>query len=317
MNEFSLIADYFAPLAGEGAFGLKDDAAALRVPEGRELVLTKDAMIAGVHFFVDDAAGDIARKLLRVNLSDLAAKGAEPLGYLLACMLPKDTPEPWIADFAAGLARDQKEFGITLLGGDTAAGSATLCLSLTALGTVAKGTMLRRNGAKAGDDVYVSGTIGDAALFLKSGQWSMVSGQEEYLRQRYLVPRPRLALGRALIGVASACLDISDGLAADAGHIAEVSGVCLELEAENVPLSDVARACVAQDEKLWETVLSGGDDYELLFTAPPEKAAALAQAAQKSGVSVTRIGTVTQGAGVIVRQGGQPMEFARKGWTHF
>ncbi|MDF2781719.1 MAG: thiL, partial [Geminicoccaceae bacterium] len=266
LGEFAFIAERLRPLAAgsPGALDLADDAALLDPPAGSELVLTKDAMVAGVHFLPDDPPGDIARKLLRVNLSDLAAMGAAPLGYLLALIRPKATAEDWLAEFCRGLAEDQATFGIGLLGGDTVSTPGPLALSLTALGHVPRGAALRRGGAKPGDDIWASGTLGDAALGLKvlQGELEAAPAVGAQLVERYRLPQPRLALGQTLRGLASAALDVSDGLLADLGHILETSAVGAEIHAAALPLSPAARALPG----VREAALAGGDDYELLFT---------------------------------------------------
>jgi thiamine-monophosphate kinase len=311
--EFSLIARHFRPLAGPGSLDLRDDAALLVPPPGRELVLTVDAMVGGVHFLPDDPADLVARKLLRVNLSDLAAKGATPLGYLLTVSTPKATPEAWYAAFAAGLAADQTQYGATLLGGDTTSTPGPVSLSLTAIGHVAPGTAVHRFGAQAGDGIWVTGTIGDGALGLlvATGRLSDLTG---HLLGRYRLPQPRVGL--AIGGVASAGMDVSDGLVQDLGHLCRASGLAATIEASSVPLSDAARAAGGE----WlETCLTGGDDYELLLAVPPAREDALRQAASDAGMAVTRIGGFHAGpAAVIVRNaGGEPLALKRGGWSHF
>ncbi len=311
--EFALIARHFRPLAGPAGLGLTDDVALLAPPPGRELVLTVDAMVAGVHFLADDPPDLIGRKLLRVNLSDLAAKGAVPLGYLMTIAAPRDTPDEFFAAFAAGLAVDQAAFGIALLGGDTVSTPGPRTLSLTALGHVAPGAMPRRAGARAGDEVWVTGTIGDGALGLRVAQ-GRLADPSGYLLDRYQLPRPRL--GIALGGVASATMDVSDGLIQDLGHICGASGVAAEVDAAAVPLSEPAR----QAGPAWlPTCLTGGDDYELLIAASPDREAALRAACAAASVPVTRIGRFHSGPpGVIVRGAdGEALSLGQGGWSHF
>jgi thiamine-monophosphate kinase len=312
-TEFALIARHFRPLAGPGALDLTDDAALLAPPAGRELVLTVDAMVAGVHFLPDDPADLVGRKLLRVNLSDLAAKGATPLGYLMTVSAPRATPDAWFAGFAAGLARDQAEFSLTLLGGDTTSTPGPISLSLTAIGHVAPGRMVRRTGAQAGDGIWVTGTIGDGALGLAVARRRLVD-PTGHLLDRYRLPRPRLGL--AIAGVASAAMDVSDGLVQDLGHLCRAAGLQATIEASRVPLSDAARAAGPD----WlTTCLTGGDDYELLLAVPPAREVALHRAAQQAGIPVARIGSFHPGAqGVLVCDlAGQPIALDQPGWSHF
>ncbi len=324
-GEFELIERYLAPLAADcpGALGLQDDAALLTPPDGCELVLTADALVGGVHFFPDDPPGLVARKLLRVNLSDLAAMGARPLGYLMTVAWPGSPEETWIAAFAAGLAADQTAFEVVLLGGDTTRTPGPLTLSLMALGAVPAGRALKRSTARAGDEVYVSGTIGDGALglqVLNGNAPALPAGQREALIDRYRLPRPRLALGRALVesGLAHAAIDVSDGLAADLGHILATSGLAGVIEAERLPLSEPARAALAAWPSLRETLLTGGDDYELLFTAAAGRGAEIAALAERLDLPLTRIGWLSEGTGLtVLGADGRELPLARAGWTHF
>jgi thiamine-monophosphate kinase len=311
--EFSLIARHFRPLAGPGALELRDDAALLTPPQGRQLVLTADAMVAGVHFLPGDPPDLIGRKLLRVNLSDLAAKGAVPLSYLMTVSAPTQTPEAWFAGFASGLAQDQATYGVTLLGGDTTSTPGPISLSLTIIGHVAPGTAVHRFGARDGDGIWVTGTIGDGALGLAValGKLADPSG---FLLDRYRLPQPRVGL--ALAGVASAAMDVSDGLVQDLGHLCRASGLAADIDVANVPLSQAARS--AGPEWL-TTCLTGGDDYELLLAVPPNRSEALRMAAQRAGVAVTRVGHFHSGPpDVMVRQpDGEPLALKAGGWSHF
>jgi thiamine-monophosphate kinase len=317
--EFALIARHFRPLAGEGALGLEDDAALLDIPPGRRLVIAADAMVEGVHFLPDDPPATIGRKLLRVNLSDLAAMGAAPLGYLMTTALPRGVAQDWIAAFARGLAEDQQEFGLHVLGGDTTATPGPACLSLTILGTVAPGAVLRRQGAKPGDEVWVSGTIGDGALGLRVLRGEIAGDAAGHLAQRYRLPQPRLALGQAIAGLARAGMDVSDGLVQDLGHLCRAAGCGAEVDAASVPLSPAAAALVAQDPALMAALVTGGDDYELLFTAAPEAAEAVRAAARRAGTPVARIGRMVAGPPAVVLRdaAGAPVPLAHEGWSHF
>jgi thiamine-monophosphate kinase len=320
-DEFTRIARFFAPLAAgfPGAYGLTDDAASFGLAPGEQAVITTDAVVAGVHFIGDEPPGLIARKALRVNLSDLAAKGARPLGYTLAAVLPATIDDAWLEAFAAGLAADQAEFGIPLIGGDTVATPGPLTLSITALGVVA-GPMLRRAGARPGDRLYLSGTLGDAALGLKvlRGNLKVLAEAERgVLAERYRLPQPRLALGRALAGHATAGLDVSDGLVQDLGHIATGSGVGAVVALDGLPLSGAARAAVMAEPGLWAAVLGGGDDYELLFTASQEKHDIIVKLASASATPVSVIGEIVAGQGVVVRdRDGRDVTPAVTGYRH-
>jgi thiamine-monophosphate kinase len=312
-GEFSLIARHFRPLAGSGALSLSDDAAVFAPPPGRELVVSADALVAGVHFLPDDPPALIGRKLLRSNLSDLAAMGATPLGYLMTVAAPRATPDGWFAGFAAGLAADQAEFGISLLGGDTTSTAGPVSLSLTILGHVAPGAALRRGGAVAGDGLWVSGSIGDGALGLLAARGE-IADPDGYLAGRYRLPRPRLALGQAVAGIAHAGMDVSDGLVQDCGHLCRAGGLGAVIEAAAVPLSPAARAA----DRL-ALCLTGGDDYELLLAVPPGSEAALAQAAARCCTPVTRIGAFVAEPPVVAVRGadGTPMALGAGGWSHF
>jgi thiamine-monophosphate kinase len=314
-GEFELIAELFAPLTrgAPAALGLLDDAALIRPRRGHELVVTSDGLVEGVHFLAADPPDTIARKALRVNLSDLAAKGAEPIGYFLTLMLPEDRSFAWLKTFAGGLARDGDCFEVPLLGGDTTGTPGPLALSITALGTVPSGRMIQRSGAKAGDLVFVSGTIGGAGAGLELAQASRSEPAE--LVARYRVPEPRLRLGQALRGLASAGLDVSDGLIADLGHIAEVSGVGIEVSAELLPLAPALRRHWGSEAAVRAAVC--GDDYELAFTAPASLRARVKDAAEVTGTAVTEIGRVERGAGVRLLVEGQPQPLAKAGWRHF
>jgi thiamine-monophosphate kinase len=321
LDEFARIARFFAPLAGPGALGLLDDAALVDAPPGRQLVVTADALVAGVHFLADDPPDLVARKMLRVNLSDLAAMGAAPLGYLMTTALPAGCDEAWLAGFAKGLAADQAAFGISLLGGDSVATPGPATLSVTAIGSVPAGRAVRRGGAVPGDLIYVSGTIGDAALGLRAlrGELAGLDGtQRSFLVDRYHLPQPRLALGEGLVGVAHAMLDISDGLIGDLNHLCAVSGVAAVLEAARVPLSPAVRGALARDPALLAPVLGGGDDYELVFTAPRAAEPAFAALATALALPITTIGRIEAGSGVrVIDETGRDIALAASGYQHF
>ena len=316
-REFALIARHFRPLAGDGALDLSDDAALLDPPPGRQLVLAADAMVEGVHFLPDDPPETIGRKLLRVNLSDLAAMGAAPLGYLMTTAFGPRCDEGWIARFAEGLAADQQEFGLGVLGGDTVATPGPSCFSLTILGAVEAGRAIRRAGARPGDEVWVSGTIGDGALGLRVLQGTLAP--DAYLADRYRLPRPRLALGLAVARHVAAGMDVSDGLAQDLGHLCRAAGCGAEIRIADLPLSPSVRAALAADPALLPVILGGGDDYEILLAVPPGRDAELAAAAAEAKVPLTRIGRFVQGAPdvTLINEQGAAVPLDRAGWSHF
>jgi thiamine-monophosphate kinase len=305
--EFSLIARHFRPLCGDGALDLADDAALFMPPPGRELVFSADAIVETVHFLPNDPPETIGRKLLRVNLSDLAAMGATPLHYLLTLSAPRTTPDAWFAGFAAGLAADQAAFGVRLLGGDTTSTPGPISLSATIIGHVSPGQALRRSGAQPGDGLWVTGTIGDGALGLLALRGE-IADPTGYLASRYRVPQPRLGL--RLHGIASAAMDISDGLLQDAGHLCRAGGLAVEIDAALVPLSDAARIAGRLD-----VVLSGGDDYELLLAVPPAREAALLAEAARVAMPIIRIGRFLPGPPRVHVLGGPATLSA--GWSHF
>jgi thiamine-monophosphate kinase len=311
--EFTLIARHFAPLAGDAGLGLLDDAAVFTPPAGREMVVTADAMVAGVPLPPGDPPRMIGQKLLRVNLSDIAAMGATPFGYLLSLSAPRGTEEAWLAAFAEGLAADQRAFGISLLGGDTTSTPGPLTLSVTMLGHVAPGQAWRRSGAQAGDGLWVTGTIGDGVLGLAAVRGDLAD-PDGSLAMRYRLPQPRLGLG--LHGVVHAAMDISDGLIQDAGHMARASGVALCIETARVPVSAAGRAAGPQ---FVQSGVAGGDDYELLLAVPPSNEAALLREAAAADVAVTRIGRFSAGAPDVTGIGadGEAVTLGGGGWSHF
>ena len=312
--EQGLIQRYFAPISGPGALGIRDHAASLAPPPGHDLVVTADAVVAGVHFFPDDAPADIARKALRVNLSDLAAKGATPHGIVMTLCLPAELDEDWVAAFADGLGADLETYGCALFGGDTVR-APMLSVSITALGLVPTGGMVRRNGAKPSDVLFVSGTIGDGALGLlaRRGEWD-----ESELLDRYLRPRPRCGLAEALRVHASAAMDVSDGLAGDLDALLAASNVTARIAIADVPLSTAARRIVECDPAHMRTVLTGGDDYEILAAVPVDREEAFRQMAAEAAVPVARIGTLEPGyaPAVFVGPDGAKLDLARRAYSH-
>lgn len=320
MREHARIAAYFAPLtAGElGAFLATDDAAVIAPPSGKKLVVTTDSVIRGVHVPATASPTQMAHKLTRRNLSDLAAMGALPWRYTLNLHTPTAAKDEWFEALAAALAEDQERFGHLLIGGDITAGKGPIAVTMTCLGLL-DGQPLLRTGAKEGDTLYVSGNIGDAALGLKVLQRALKAEKAEraYLTQRYYLPEPRLALGQKLAGLASATIDCSDGLLADAARLATASDVAIIIERDAVPLSSTARALVTQTEALWDAILSGGDDYELIFTAPDSAADKLAKLSESLQLPLTRIGRVGAGEGVTLQDGqGAPLPVSIAGWEY-
>jgi thiamine-monophosphate kinase len=323
--EDRLIARYFRPLAKHpGAFGLVDDAAVITPPPGCDIVLTTDGVISGVHVFPDDRPENIGRKALRMNLSDLAAKGATPLGFLLSLALPSAIDEAWLAAFVGGLGEDAERYGCPLLGGDTDRTPGPTSVSIAAFGAVPHGKMVRRSTAKAGDVIVVTGTIGDAALGVLlrrdeslAKRWRLSDAMSAHLKQRYLLPEPRNALAKAVLENATAAMDVSDGLVGDLAKLCRASGAGAEIDAAAVPLSEAVHAAVAADPAALETALTGGDDYEIVLTLPGEQVAALWAAAAAAGVRVSVIGSVVTGQGARFLQDGKALTFARPSYSHF
>lgn len=326
MGEEALIEAYFAPLAAgrAGTFGLRDDCASFTPEPGQDLVLTTDAIAEGVHFLAQDRPEDIAWKALAVNVSDLAGKGAKPVGYLLSLALPQAPPPQWMEAFARGLNGAQQAFGIALLGGDTdRRANAPLSITIMALGAVPSGGMIQRATARAGDLLYVSGTLGDAALGLRLRKGlalepPMEAGASDWLERRYLRPEPRIGLREALLACASGAMDISDGLVKDLGRLCRAAKVAAEIGAEDVPVSEPAAGLLARRPELRPLVLTGGDDYEVLAAVPPEHAGHFERLARAGGVPVSRIGRLQSGAGVVVRDAtGAALALPATGYDHF
>lgn len=329
LGEFDRIARFFAPLVKDTpeALGLKDDAALIDLGREGALAVSVDALVADVHFLASDPADLVARKALRVNLSDIAAMAARPRFYTIASALPKAlagvAAEAWLGGFSEGLARDQEVFGVRLIGGDSVSTPGPATIAVTVFGTVDPALAMRRGGARPGDDIWVSGTIGDGAAGLRVLRGEVSTGDpaaDARLVDRYHLPRPRTALGPQLAGLATAGMDVSDGLVQDLGHIAGVSAVAATVDRARVPLSDGVRALLSRGAIGWDDVLAGGDDYELLFTASPERAAAVIRAGEAGDVAVTRIGRVEhvgREAGVVVLdEDGRPVDSVRRGWQH-
>ena len=326
-SEDELIARWLAPLAGPGGLGLRDDAALATPRSGHDLVVTKDMLVASRHFFPEDPPGAIARKALRVNLSDLAAKAAVPTGILLGLALPRDWKERWLEAFCAGLADDLAAYACPLLGGDTVGTPGPLTISITAFGEVEAGCMVPRTGARAGDALYVTGTIGDAALGLRvraaapdDDAWiaALAAAEAAHLRARYLLPLPRLAL-RPALAHARAAMDVSDGLVSDLAKMLALEGLGATLAAADVPLSPAARTAIAREPRLLPTALGGGDDYEILCAVAPDDTILFEEEAAAAAIDVRRIGSARDGRDgvVIIDAGGSPLAMDGAGFDHF
>ena len=318
-NEFERIKSYFAPLAESfaGALSLKDDAAILSMEVGRELVVTTDTIVEGVHYIGDESPDFIARKLLRVSLSDLAAMGAEPFAYTLNIALPYGTPDTWLEAFSNGLRADQAEFGIHVAGGDSVSTPGPAVLTATLFGTVKTGGAVRRSGASPGDIIFVSGTIGDATFGLSVARQEIDVDKfdNKVLEARYRLPQPRLHLGYCLKEAATAAADISDGLLADLGHITEASACGAVINLDYIPLSPSVRRLVEKDGDRWEKVLTGGDDYEIVFTARNQSC--VADISDKLNLPITPIGRIVSGTAVeILNSRGEAITFEDAGYTH-
>lgn len=322
-GEFGYIARRLVPLAAHpGAFSLSDDAAEIAPSPGCSLILTADTLVAGRHFPLDEDPVFAARKALRANLSDLAAMGAKPLAYLSSVVWPLDADPALREGFADGLAIDQAIFDIALIGGDTTAADGPWTISITAIGELPSGRAVRRNSAKPGDLLMVTGSIGDAGLGLDIAQGRLTAEMPgaDWLRARHRLPEPRTPLAEALRAHAHACIDISDGLIADAGHIARASGLRLDLALEAMPLSDPAAQWVAgQPDRAaaYACLASSGDDYELACAVAPDAPAAFIAACARAGVSVAVMGRFEAGEGVEIRFNGAPVRIERAGFTHF
>ncbi|NVK18024.1 MAG: thiamine-phosphate kinase [Methylocystaceae bacterium] len=315
LGEFEQIAQIMAPLAqkAKGAFGLKDDAAVFQVNSGDEMVVTTDTLIAGVHFFADDPAETIAHKLLAVNLSDLAAMGAQPRYYTLNTSYPSEVKLDWIKQFANGLKQMQDEYGIILLGGDTTRTPGPLCLSVTAFGCVPERQALKRTTARVGDLICVSNTIGDGALGLLVAQ-GKIEDKSGHLLKSYRRPIPRTKLGPKLVGLATSCMDISDGLLSDFGHM----GVGGEIDLAKIPLSPAAQQVLAEDSTLFPTILNGGDDYELLFCIDPKDKDRMLDTGETCDCQISVIGRITEGYDLVVLdETAQKVDIKTNGYRHF
>jgi len=320
MGEFELIRQFFQREQAENlpagvVLGIGDDCALLQMPDGKQMAVSMDTLVADVHFPADAEAEQIGERALRVNLSDLAAMGAEPLWFTLALTLP-ETDEHWLRGFSRGLFRVAREFNCALVGGDTTSGP--LSITLQVMGSVEPAHALRRDGASPGDYVLVTNTLGDgaAALAVLQGELQLNAEHEAYLRDRFYRPQPRLAEAKLLCGLASAALDISDGLIADLGHLCAASDLAAVIDVQELPLSAALQAVDDIDQaRRW--ALSGGDDYELCFTVPPENMADIAMLVAQGKLQAKVIGELMPGAGVICELNGETFELPQPGYQHF
>lgn len=316
LNEFEIIRRYFSPPTDHTILAGGDDAALVSVTVGMDLAVSTDALVSGRHFFEDADPHGVGHKSMAVNLSDMAAMGARPRWATLSLTIPA-ADERWLGAFAEGFLALGRDYDVDLIGGDTTRGPLAICVQL--LGEVEHAKALRRAGARPGDDLWVSGDVGDAALALAHmrGEFELHAGDRDYAMQRLNLPQPRVAVGRGLIGLASSCIDVSDGLVADVGHLAESSGVGVVIEWDSVPLSAVGNR-YRDDPLVQRAALAGGDDYELAFSAPPNRRDDIGAVAGRTGVALTRIGRVERGSGVtVIDRTGRPIVLTEAGFDHF
>ncbi|MAZ98113.1 MAG: thiamine-phosphate kinase [Rhodospirillaceae bacterium] len=325
LDEFDRIKKYFKPLASaeRGSLDLLDDAAVLPIGSDSELVISTDALVEGIHYVGDEDASLIAQKSLRTNLSDMAAMGAAPWAYTLSLILDplkKCSADQWLDSFVAGLQIDQNKYDVRLIGGDSVVGAGPTVISITIIGKLNNKGPLVRSGALQNDDIYVSGTIGDSAAGLQviKGSLDFLDFSDQiYLKNRYYLPQPRVALGLALVGLASAAMDVSDGLIQDMGHLCSASGLAAVINWPNVPLSPPVITLLESKSISISAIINGGDDYELLFTAPSILRPDIEELSKKTEVSLTRIGYMTEGADVLLMdKENQLISLAGAGFKH-
>jgi thiamine-monophosphate kinase len=315
-SEFELIARHFTKPAANAVLGVGDDCALVDVTNGMDLAVSTDTMVSGTHFFPDVDPENLGHKTLAVNLSDIAAMGAMPYWAMLALTLPS-VDHPWLAAFAKGFFDLAAEYNVSLIGGDTTRGPLTI--TVTIMGQVPTGAALRRNGAKAGNDIWVSGNVGDAALAVAHRHGKLVLSERDYREavMRLYEPTPRVALGQALRGMATSAIDISDGLIADLGHICRLSGVGATVELGSIPVSEIGARHFNDDAGV-TAIVAGGDDYELCFTAPANARESIEELTDVLGVPLTRIGQVKRGKGVsLLGADGKPVKIDGRGYDHF
>jgi thiamine-monophosphate kinase len=321
-SEFELIEKYFKPLAprGEPAYALSNDGAIFTPSMGKKTVYTVDTLVSGIHFFENDNPEIIAKKALRVNLSDLAAMAAKPAGYLLSIALPKElnSLETWIKNFARGLAEDQAKFNIQLWGGDTVSTTGPITISITAIGEIDPDTIISRSGAKIGDHIYVSGTLGDAAAGLRLIREGNSNSESQFLIERYNLPLPRLELSEKIVSIATSMMDISDGLMGDISHICRHSQVGAAIEQKKIPISIPFGNLLATKTDYSDLSWCGGDDYELLFTTDKKNDQLIRKISDECCVKLTSIGKITDGHIVkLLDDEGKEITTDQKGFRHF
>ena len=324
-SEFELIERYLRPLATDPrAFSLKDDAAILDVPSDQQLVVSKDLLIAGSHFFDGDAPKLIAQKAVRSNVSDLISKGAKPYRYSLGLAFSKPPSHSFMEAFAEGLQEDQSKYDWSLIGGDTTKSLSDFMISITAYGLCGEGKMVRRSGAKVGDQLYVSGSLGDSALGLclrqKPELFTSLGGDAQtHVKDAYLLPQPPIGLEGAISKYASASMDISDGLFSDIAHMCRASGVSAKVDDEAIPLSDAAKSAIAAEPSLLKTALTGGDDYQCLMAVPPEQEEAFKGLCVEKSFKMQKIGVFTNLTEPLFQltNGGEHLGGELDGFTHF
>jgi len=321
-SEFNIINKYLSPLSAPevGAFGLTDDAAVINPTNNKSLILTKDAIVEDVHFLAGTSPENIAHRLIGSNLSDISAMGAKPTYYMIAAFLNNSVDEAWIKEFTETLAKYNQKYNISLIGGDTVKTNNSLSFSLTMFGEIEKNNELRRNGAQDGDAIFVSGTIGDAALGLKSliGEITTTESSKIFLENRYYIPQPRISLGNKLLGIATSAIDISDGLLADLGHICECSNLGANIYKDKIPLSNQTNELSLKNSELFEIIATGGDDYELLFTVRKDDESYINQLSQELDLRLTKIGKMTTKTNKVTLfdKRNDEINFSKQGYIH-
>ena len=319
-SEFKLISEVFAPISDVvRARGLVDDAALFSTSPGYDIVATADSLVQGVHFFGNDGPADIARKALRVSLSDIAAMGGTPRHYLLTLAIPKSFDDEWLEAFAGGLSSDHEKYSVSLLGGDTVTTPGPLTITIACFGEVRVGRAIARNGALPADDIYVSGTIGDAMLGLDmlAGRLEASSELLDYFSRCYRLPQPQCTLGPRLVGIANAAIDVSDGLIADLAHVCSASGLGARVSAASIPLSGFAAGYVPAKSDLFFRLITGGDDYQIIFTADADLRQCISNLSAELGTSITRIGVIEEGMGVVLADAdGKTLQMETGGYKH-